>query len=248
MEYSECLPTLLNPLAERACFSQVTDPIGAAVLVYLLSLVAILRRDLCCPTNTEVLDTAEVAALVDAHAGVGAGAQWAQYSPRVQGALAALDADLHVPTLEVGPPVCTPSVRAECCVCRHGASPCYTPTAETEGCAVQVVSLEDEEEVRDPEGTRPRAITMRECTHTLNELGYFPTEEWLQSNWQSRDPKERYIDVGEMARLEGLLRASFPSLERGEALDTVRPARGEPAITSPSPLNVLKDTSDHSCY
>jgi hypothetical protein len=23
MEYSECLPTLLNPLAERACFSQV---------------------------------------------------------------------------------------------------------------------------------------------------------------------------------------------------------------------------------
>ena len=25
MEYSECLPTLLNPLAERACFSQVIN-------------------------------------------------------------------------------------------------------------------------------------------------------------------------------------------------------------------------------
>ena len=27
MEYSECLPTLLNPLAERTCFSQVPSPL-----------------------------------------------------------------------------------------------------------------------------------------------------------------------------------------------------------------------------
>ena len=28
MEYSECLPTLLNPLAERSCFSQVEPPVA----------------------------------------------------------------------------------------------------------------------------------------------------------------------------------------------------------------------------
>jgi hypothetical protein len=29
MEYSECLPILVNPLAERTCFSQVGEHLGA---------------------------------------------------------------------------------------------------------------------------------------------------------------------------------------------------------------------------
>ena len=33
----------------------------------------------------------------------------------------------------------------------------------------------------------------------------------------------------------------------GISVDTARVAAGEPAITRPSPLNVRKDTYDHSC-